>query len=218
VADAIARDGIRPTQRLHNNGTLGPDFVGAHGVHLNADDLALLAKNNASIVHCPSSNLKLASGIAPVASMLAAGINVALGTDGAASNNRLDMFEEMRLAALLAKVQSNDATAMNAAQAFRAATAGGAWALGLSEITGSIDVGKAADLIAISITRTGFTPIHDPVSHVVYVASRDDVTDVWVNGVRRVTGRALAANAERTLNDSQHWVAALTERVKALKV
>jgi 5-methylthioadenosine/S-adenosylhomocysteine deaminase len=217
VTDAMVKDGMRPTQRLQNNGTLGPDFVGAHGVHLNEDDMALLAKNNASIVHCPSSNLKLASGIAPVTAMLKAGINVALGTDGAASNNRLDMFEEMRLAALLAKVQANDATAVNAAQAFRAATAGGAWALGLSDVTGSIDIGKAADLLAVSIARVGMTPVIDPVSHLVYAATRDDVTDVWVNGNRRVTNRLLAANADRTLTDSRHLVTAFAERVRAMR-
>jgi 5-methylthioadenosine/S-adenosylhomocysteine deaminase len=218
VLDALAKDNLRPTQRLQNNGTLGPDFVAAHGVHLDAADIALLAKNNASVVHCPSSNLKLASGIAPVTAMLQAGVNVALGTDGAASNNRLDVFEEMRLAALLAKVQSNDATAVTAAQAFHAATAGGVHALGLREVTGAIEVGKAADLIAISTSRVGMTPMYDPVSHFVYAACRDDVTDVWVNGDRRVNNRTLAANAQRTLDDSRHLVNAFAQRVRALKM
>jgi 5-methylthioadenosine/S-adenosylhomocysteine deaminase len=218
VVDAVAEDGVRPTQRLQKLGTLGPDFVAAHGVHLNDGDIELLAKNNASVVHCPSSNLKLASGIAPVVAMMKAGINVALGTDGAASNNRLDMFEEMRLAALLAKVQSNDASAMNAAQAFTAATLNGARALGLSEITGSLEVGKAADIIAISLARPAMNPLYDPVSHFVYVASRDDVTDVWVNGYHHVANRALHASAERVLSQSHDSAMAIAERVRAMRL
>ncbi len=217
ITDAVAKDGLRPTQRLRKLGTLGPDFVAAHGVHLNDGDIELLAKNNASVVHCPSSNLKLASGIAPVVAMMKAGVNVALGTDGAASNNRLDMFEEMRLAALLAKVQSNDASAMNAAQAFVAATLNGARALGLSDVTGSLQVGKAADIIAISLARPAMNPMYDPVSHFVYVASRDDVTDVWVNGYHRVTNRALHANAERALAQSRDSAMAIAERVRAMR-
>ncbi|TAG01761.1 MAG: TRZ/ATZ family hydrolase [Betaproteobacteria bacterium] len=217
VVDAVAKDGVRPTERLQKLGTLSPDFLGAHGVHLNDADIALLAQNNASIVHCPSSNLKLASGIAPVSAMLKAGINVALGTDGAASNNRLDLFEEMRLMALLAKVKANNATAVTAAQAFAAATLGGARALGLSDTTGSIAPGKAADLVAVATSRVGMTPLYDPVSHLVYAATRDDVTDVWVGGDRRVTNRVLAANADRALNDSMPAVNAFAERVRALQ-
>jgi 5-methylthioadenosine/S-adenosylhomocysteine deaminase len=218
VVDAVAKDSLRPAQRLQKLGTLGPDFVAAHGVHLNNSDIELLAKNNASVVHCPSSNLKLASGIAPVVAMMKAGINVALGTDGAASNNRLDMFEEMRLAALLAKVQSNDASAMNAVQAFTAATLNGARALGLSDVTGSLEVGKAADIIAISLNRPAMSPIYDPVSHFVYVASRDDVTNVWVNGYHRVVNRALHANAERVLAQSHDSAMAIATRVRAMRM
>ncbi len=217
VTDAIAKDGVRPTERLQRNGTLSPDFVGAHAVHLNDADIALIAKHGASIVHCPSSNLKLASGIAPVSAMLKAGVNVALGTDGAASNNRLDLFEEMRLMALLAKVQSNDATAVTAAQAFHAATLGGARALGLASQIGSTEVGKAADLIAVGIARVGMTPLYDPISHVVYAATRDDVSDVWVGGDQRVANRSLAANADRALNESRPVINAIAERVRALQ-
>lgn len=217
LSDAVAKDSLRPTQRLQKLGTLGPDFVAVHAVHLNDGDIELLAKNNASVVHCPSSNLKLASGIAPVSAMMKAGINVALGTDGAASNNRLDMFEEMRLAALLAKVQTSDASAMSAAQALTAATLSGARALGLSDITGSLEIGKAADIIAISTNRPAMNPLYDPISHFVYVASRDDVTDVWVNGVHRVAQRTLAPNAERALAQSHDTVMAIAERVRALR-
>jgi 5-methylthioadenosine/S-adenosylhomocysteine deaminase len=217
VDDALKQTGERPTARLERLGLLGPDFVGAHGVHLNALDIARLAKNSANIVHCPSSNLKLASGIAPITALLKAGVNVAIGTDGAASNNRLDMFEEMRLAALLAKVQANDASAVNASQAFHAATLGGANALGLSNITGSLEVGKAADIIAISCNSVGVQPMFDPVSHLVYAASRADVSYVWVHGRARVRDGALVAEAQQAIDDSQSTIREISERVAAMR-
>ncbi len=200
VDESLAKHGERPTKRMERLGVLSPDFVGAHGVHLNAEDIARLAKNAGNIVHCPSSNLKLASGIAPIAALVKAGVNVALGTDGAASNNRLDMFEEMRLAALLAKVQSSDASALPAASAFRAATINGARALGLAELTGSLEVGKAADFIAVSCDGIGMQPMFDPVSHLVYTASRAEVTHVWVNGEMRVADGALTDDAQRAVD------------------
>jgi 5-methylthioadenosine/S-adenosylhomocysteine deaminase len=153
-------------------------------VHLDDVEIALLAKHGASVAHCPSSNLKLASGFAPVARMSAAGINVAIGTDGSASNNRLDMFEEMRLAALLAKAVAGDAEAMPAHAALRAATLGGALALGLETRIGSITQGKAADLAAVRLSGPELSPCYDPVSHLVYAAGRHDVSDVWVAGQR----------------------------------
>jgi 5-methylthioadenosine/S-adenosylhomocysteine deaminase len=161
--------------------------------------------------------LKLASGIAPINALLKAGVNVAIGTDGAASNNRLDMFEEMRLAALLAKVQANDASAMNAAQTFHAATLGGANALGLSETTGSLEVGKAADIIAISCNSVGMQPMFDPVSHLVYAASRADVSHVWVQGRVRVRDRVLVADAQQAIDDAQSTIGEISERVAAMR-
>ncbi len=217
VNDAIANTGERPTKRMERLGVLSPDFIGAHGVHLNAEDIARLAKNSANIVHCPSSNLKLASGIAPIAALLKAGVNVAIGTDGAASNNRLDMFEEMRLAALLAKVQTGDASAMNASQAFHAATLGGANALGLGELTGSLEVGKAADMIAVSCYSVGMRPLFDPVSHLVYTASRADVSHVWVQGRARVAAHALVADATLAISDVHNAISEISVRVAAMR-
>ncbi len=217
VDDALKKDGLRPTARMEQLGVLGPDFVGAHGVHLNAADIARLAKNAANIVHCPSSNLKLASGIAPISALHNAGVNVAIGTDGAASNNRLDMFEEMRLAALLAKVQSSDAAAFPAERAFHAATINGAKALGLGDVTGSIEIGKQADLIAISVDDVNLQPMFDPISHIVYTASRADVSHVWVNGQPRVTHRVLADDARRYLEDSRAAISEFAAKVAALR-
>ncbi len=174
--------GMRPMARLANLGLLNSTVTLAHCVHLNAAEIKLLTAYGCSIAHCPSSNLKLASGIAPIAEYVKNGINVGLGTDGAASNNRLDMFAEMRLAALLAKGQSDDATAISAHQALAMATINGAKALGLSDKIGSIEVGKLADLTAVRLTDIIMQPCFDVVSHLVYVAGREQVTHTWVQG------------------------------------
>jgi len=158
-------------------------------VHLTPAEIALLARHGASVAHCPSSNLKLASGFAPVAQLLAAGVNVALGTDGAASNNRLDVLEEMRLAALLAKAAGGDAQVMPAHAALRAATLGGAIALGLEARIGSIAPGKSADLAAVSLDDVALQPVYDVVSHLVYACGREHVTDVWIGGERVLRDR-----------------------------
>ena len=182
IARSLAEHGVRPVERLQRLGLLGPGLIAVHAVHLSDAEIALLAEHGASVVHCPSSNLKLASGFAPVAKMAAAGINLAIGTDGAASNNRLDMFEEMRLAALLAKAVAGDAEAMPAHAALRAATLGGAAALRLETRIGSIAPGKAADLAAVRLSGPELSPCYDPVSHLVYAAGRHHVSDVWVAG------------------------------------
>jgi len=182
IARSISEHGVRPIARLERLGLLGPGLIAVHAVHLNDAEIALLAKHGASVAHCPSSNLKLASGFAPVAKMAAAGINIAIGTDGAASNNRLDMFEEMRLAALLAKAVAQDAEALPAHAALRAATLGGAAALGLNARIGSIAPGKYADLAAVRLAGPDLSPCYDPLSHLVYAAGRHHVTDVWVAG------------------------------------
>jgi len=184
IARSLAEHGVRPIGRLQRLGLLGPGLIAVHAVHVNDAEIALLAKHGASVVHCPSSNLKLASGFAPVAKITAAGINLAIGTDGAASNNRLDMFEEMRLAALLAKAVAGDAEALPAHAALRAATLGGAAALGLETRIGSISPGKAADLAAVDLSGPELSPCYDPVSHLVYAAGRQHVSDVWVAGRR----------------------------------
>jgi len=174
--------GLRPLSRLANLGLLTPNLTLAHCVYLDDAEIKLLAEHGCSIAHCPSSNLKLASGIAPIAEYNKNGINIGLGTDGAASNNRLDMFTEMRLAALLAKGQSGDATAISAYQALAMATINGARALNLDDKIGSIEVGKLADLTAVRVSAIEMQPCFDPVSHLVYVAGREHVSHVWVNG------------------------------------
>ena len=184
VERSVAEHGKRPLARLEGLGLLGPGLIAVHAVHLNPQEIDLLARHRSSVAHCPSSNLKLASGFAPVARMLAAGINVALGTDGAASNNRLDMFEEMRTAALLAKAAAGDAEAMPAHVALRAATLGGAQALGADARIGSIVPGKAADLVAVALDDIELQPVYDVVSHLVYACGREHVTDAWVAGER----------------------------------
>ena len=192
IAGEVAKTGMRPLERLKNLGLVGPQLIAVHAVHLNQEEIELLATHGASIAHCPTSNLKLGSGIAPVTQLLRAGVNLGLGTDGAASNNRLDMFAEMRLAALLAKGSSGEAEAMPAHAALHAATLGGARALGLDTKIGSLLPGKAADITAVDLSGPEIQPIYDPASHLVYVAGREHVTDVWVAGARVVNTLQLA--------------------------
>jgi 5-methylthioadenosine/S-adenosylhomocysteine deaminase len=187
--DALAQGGETPLARLDRLGATGPAFVAVHGVHLTDVDLALASAQRCNIVHCPTSNMKLASGIAPVTALLSRGINVALGTDGPASNNRLDMFSEMRLASLLAKVATGDAAAVPAATALEMATLGGAKALSLEAEIGSLVPGKQADMIAVDLSALDDAPVYDPVSHLVHVAGRERVSDVWVDGERVVRAR-----------------------------
>lgn len=179
---SLETNGIRPVERLHQLGLLSPNLIAVHMVHLTDYEIKLVHQYGCSVAHCPSSNMKLASGFAPIPALLNQGVNVGLGTDGAGSNNRLDMFEEMRQAALLAKATSGQADALPAHQALKMATLNGANALGLGEITGSLVVGKAADITAINFSDLNLTPCYDPTSHLVYTASREQVSHVWVNG------------------------------------
>jgi 5-methylthioadenosine/S-adenosylhomocysteine deaminase len=182
VSQSQLKYGLSPLKRFANLGLLNSRSVLAHCVHLSEADRQLLVDYGCHIAHCPTSNLKLASGIAPIAQYAAQGINIGLGTDGAASNNRLDMFAEMRLAALLAKGLSGDATVVSAHRALEMATINGARALGLEHAVGSIEVGKLADLTAIKMTDFGLQPCFDVASHLVYVAGREHVTHTWVAG------------------------------------
>jgi len=191
IRRSLAEHGVRPLERLQRLGLLGPGLIAVHAVHLEDGEIALLAKHGASVAHCPTSNLKLASGFAPAGKMAAAGINVALGSDGAASNNRLDLFGEMRLAALLAKAVARDASAMPAHAALHAATLGGATALGLEARIGSIVAGKSADLAAVRLAGSELSPCYDPVSHLVYAAGREHVSDVWVAGRHLIQSKNL---------------------------
>lgn len=191
IRDSLKQYGVRPLERLARLGLLGPNFIGVHAVHVNEAEIALLAGHGCHVAHCPASNLKLASGIAPVADWLRAGVNVGLGSDGAASNNRLDLFAEMRLAALLAKGASGDAAALPAAAALKMATLAGARALNLDDRIGSIVPGKRADLVAVDLGGLAAQPVFDPVSHLVYVAGREHVTHVWVDGRPKLADRRL---------------------------
>ncbi len=195
IKRSLAEHGMRPLERLHRLGLLGPGLIAVHAVHLESHEIQLLAQHGCSVVHCPSSNLKLASGFAPVAALLAAGVNVALGTDGAASNNRLDMFQEMRSAALLAKAVAQDTQAMPAHAALRAATLSGARALGIERVAGSIEAGKSADLVAVELRGPELTPCYDVVSQLVYAAGRENVSHVWVGGRPLMRERILDAPA-----------------------
>jgi 5-methylthioadenosine/S-adenosylhomocysteine deaminase len=185
------KTGRRPLRRLHELGLLSPSFMAVHMTQLTDDEIQLIAETGAHIVHCPESNLKLASGFSPIAKCLAAGINVALGTDGAASNNDLDMLGEMRMAALLGKAVANDASAIPAMTALRMATINGAKALGLDHEIGSLNIGKSADVIAIDLDRLETQPLYCPISQIVYAASRQQVTDVWVAGKHLLKQRHL---------------------------
>jgi 5-methylthioadenosine/S-adenosylhomocysteine deaminase len=182
ITDSEQQYGLRPLNRFANLGMLSPNLTLAHCVHLNDAEIKLLAAHGCNIAHCPSSNLKLASGIAPITDYMKQGVNVGLGTDGAASNNRLDMFTEMRLAALLAKGQSYDATSVSANQALEMGTINGAKALGMDAKIGSIEVGKFADLCAVKLSDIETQPCYEPVSHLIYVAGREQVSHVWVAG------------------------------------
>ena len=195
TADEIARSmvehGVRPLERLRRLGIAGPALIAVHSVHLSPDEIAMLAAHGCSVAHCPSSNLKLASGFAPIAALVAAGVNVGLGTDGAASNNRLDALQEMRQAALLAKAVAGDAQAVPAHAALAMATLAGARALGLDKRIGSILPGKRADLAAVRLAGPELSPVFDPVSHLVYSAGREHVSHVWVDGHPRMADRVL---------------------------
>jgi len=186
ITDAMDETGKRPLDRLNELGLVNSSLLAVHAVHLTEDEMRQFADSGVSVAHCPRSNLKLASGIAEVTALQNAGVNVALGTDGAASNNVLDMLGEMRTAALLAKVRANDAAALPAADALRMATLNGAIALGLADSIGSIEPGKWADLTCIDLGPINSQPVYDPVSQVVYTAQVNQVRDVWVAGRRQV--------------------------------
>ena len=183
--------GLRPLNRLKQLELLGPGFLAVHMTQLTDEEIALMAATGASVAHCPESNLKLASGFCPVARLVQAGVNVAIGTDGAASNNDLDVMGEMRMSALLAKAVAGDASTIPAPTALRMATLNGARALGLDADIGSLEAGKWADVAAIRLDGIETQPLFNPISDLVYAASRHQVTDVWVGGRRLLENRQL---------------------------
>jgi 5-methylthioadenosine/S-adenosylhomocysteine deaminase len=186
IAESLKNHGCRPLERIQRLGLVNEKLIAVHTVHLEASEIALLAENHCHAAHCPSSNMKLASGISPITTMAAKGIGIGLGTDGAASNNRLDIFQEMRQAALLAKVQSQDAASLPAHMALEMATIQGARALGLDQRVGSLQIGKEADLLAVKLDDWIYQPCFDPVSHLVYTVGREAVSHVWVAGKLRI--------------------------------
>jgi 5-methylthioadenosine/S-adenosylhomocysteine deaminase len=192
VLGSVVDCGERPLARLDRLGLVSPMLMAVHMTQLESAEIERVAAAGASVVHCPESNLKLASGFCPVERLLAAGVNVCLGTDGAASNNDLDMLGEMRTAALLAKGVAGRADAVTAEQVLAMATINGARALGLAEEIGSVEPGKWADLCCVNLARPSTWPVYDPVAQLVYAASRNQVEDVWVAGRRMVADGRLA--------------------------
>jgi 5-methylthioadenosine/S-adenosylhomocysteine deaminase len=206
IDKAVDLTGKRPLERLHELGLVAPDMIAVHMTQLSAAEIDSFAAAGGNVVHCPESNLKLASGFCPAQALLAAGINVALGTDGAASNNDLDMLGEMRTAALLGKAVSNDASALPAHTVLRMATLNGAKALGLGEQTGSLVKGKWADIAAVNLDTLETLPLYDPVSQLVYASGREQVTDVWVAGQQLLRERRLTTlDGNDIVERARHW-------------
>lgn len=212
VTDSIELHGQRPLARLAELGLLGPRTQLVHMTQVDDSDIALLKQYGSHVIHCPESNLKLASGFCPVQRLLDAGVNVALGTDGAASNNDLDLFGELRTAAMLAKAVAGDAAAVPAATALEMATINGARALGQEDRIGSLEAGKAADICAVDMGALEALPLYHPISQLVYTNSAPRVTHVWVAGRARLdNGTLLAADYDDVLARAQRWQAAIAE-------
>lgn len=206
VSEGLTQYGVRPLERLDRLGVVGPRLIAAHAVHLTDDEIALLAQRQAAVVHCPVSNLKLASGIARLTDWLAAGLRVGFGTDGVASNNRLDLLADARLASLLAKGSTLDAAVVPAQQALRTATLGGAEAMGLGHLIGSLTPGKSADLIALDLAGFAQAPVFDVASHLIHVSERSQVSDVWVAGDRlKADGRLTREDPDELRAVARRW-------------
>ncbi|MFD2229966.1 TRZ/ATZ family hydrolase [Alkalimarinus sediminis] len=191
VKESIEQYGVTPIKRLAELGLLSPSLQCVHMTQLSDDDITLIAESGAHVIHCPESNLKLASGFAPVDKLLNAGVNVALGTDGAASNNDLDLLGEMKTAALIGKAVAGDASAVSAHQALEMATINGAKSMGLEEKIGSLESGKLADIIAIDLGQIDCQPVYDPASHIVYATNSHQVTHSWIGGDIHMNNRQL---------------------------
>jgi 5-methylthioadenosine/S-adenosylhomocysteine deaminase len=206
ILQGLQQYGNRPMQRLQELGLLSPALLAVHMTHLAAGEIEQFALGGGHVVHCPESNLKLASGFCPVRDLLRAGVNVALGTDGAASNNDLDMFSEMRTAALLAKGVAADASAVPAARALSMATIHGARALGLGDEIGSLEIGKSADLVAVDLNSLHSQPVYHPISQLIYACSREQVRHVWVAGRQVINeGQLTTLDRAELLQRAMHW-------------
>ena len=206
VEQAVSSTGKRPIERLNELGLLSPRLLAVHMTQLTDDEIKLAAETGAHVLHCPESNLKLASGFCPTYKLQQAGVNVCLGTDGAASNNDLDMLAEMREAALIAKAVANNASALPAEDALRMATINAAKALGLDSEIGSIEVGKSADITAVDLSGIENQPVYNPISQLVYSAGRENVSNVWVAGSHLLKDRELTTLDEKViLEKAKSW-------------
>jgi len=215
VAESQQKYGQRPLARLDRLGLVNDRLIAVHMTQLTDAEIALCAERGVSVAHCAESNLKLASGFCPAARLQRAGVNLAIGTDGAASNNDLDMFGEMRTAALLAKAVADDASALDAATTLRAATLGGARALGFDHLVGSIEVGKQADLACIDLGLVETQPLHHVISQLVYACGRQQVSDCWIAGRHRLRERELVdMDPVALVANARQW----RERIARIKV
>ncbi|MCW8936012.1 MAG: TRZ/ATZ family hydrolase [Gammaproteobacteria bacterium] len=206
IEQSIKQYGKRPLERLNDLGLVSPNLMAVHLTQVTDEEITLLAESGSHVVHCPESNLKLASGFCPITKLMDAGINVALGTDSSASNNDLNMLGEMHTASLLAKGVSQDASALSAMQTVRMATINGARALGLEQQTGSLEIGKHADIIAVDFSSLEMSPVYDPVANLIYSSSREQISDVWVAGRHLLKDRELTTlDEEEILRKCQLW-------------
>jgi len=206
VDSFVEEHGIRPLTRLKEIGLVSPLLNAVHMTQLNEGEIEWLAESGSHVIHCPQSNMKLASGVCPTKQLIEAGVNLAIGTDGAASNNDLDMIDEVRSASMLSKLDYLDPTSMSAYQSLYSATMGGAKALGLQEEIGSLESGKKADFITIDLNRIETMPVYNPISQIVYAAGRDQVTNVWVNGKQLLNDRKLQTlNTDLIVQHVNKW-------------
>ena len=206
VEQAVAQSGKRPLQRLSDLGLLSPHLLAVHMTQLTDDEIKLVAETGTHVLHCPESNLKLASGFCPTYKLQQAQVNMSLGTDSAASNNDLDMIAEMHTAAILAKAVANNASALPAEEVLRMATINGAKALGLDSEIGSLEVGKSADIVAIDLGGIENQPVYCPVSQLIYSAGRENVSNVWVAGNHLLKDKELTTLDEKTiLQKAAYW-------------
>ncbi|KAB7766098.1 TRZ/ATZ family hydrolase [Xanthomonas sp. LMG 12461] len=213
IADSLKQYGQRPLARLDRLGLVNDRLIAVHMTQLTDAEIHLCAERGVSVVHCPESNLKLASGFCPACALQRAGVNLAIGTDGCASNNDLDMFSENRTAAILAKAVANDATALDAASTLRAATLGGARALGFGETIGSIEPGKQADLICVDLSALETQPLHNVLSQLVYATGRQQVSDVWIAGQPKLSQRVLVdMDVDALVANARQW----RERIRSI--
>jgi len=206
ISDSLQQHGQRPLARLDQLGLLNERLIAVHMTQLTEAEISLCAERGVHVVHCPESNLKLASGFCPACALQRAGVNLAIGTDGCASNNDLDMFSENRSAAILAKAVANDATALDAATTLHAATLGGARALGLNDQIGSIEVGKQADLVCVNLSALETQPLHNVLSQLIYATGRHQVSDVWIAGKPKLIERQLVdMDIQAIMANAKQW-------------